>query len=58
MQNCHSTAQCPACGKDSYQSEYTAFLKVVTCTWCGSSFTWDAETKTFKVVSTQSESTK
>ena len=50
MINCHSTATCPSCNKDSYQSEYAAFFSIVECTWCGSKFTWDSETKSYKVV--------
>jgi len=46
----HQTARCPACGKDSYQSEQAAFFTVVKCIWCEAKFTWDAATKTFRVV--------
>lgn len=46
----HSTATCPACNKDSYQSEYMAFFNVVECAQCRSKFKWDTETKSYKVV--------
>jgi Zn ribbon nucleic-acid-binding protein len=34
----HSTALCPKCGKDSYQSEHESYFSVVTCIWCGAQF--------------------
>lgn len=49
MINCHRTADCPACGKDSWQSEQAAYFTVVKCTWCGALFTYDDKTKSFKV---------
>ena len=50
MINFHSTAQCPSCNKDSWKSEYSAFMSVVQCPWCQAHFTWDKESNSYKVV--------
>ena len=45
MDHSHQTARCPSCGKDSYASEYEAWFGTATCTWCGSTFKYDIESK-------------
>lgn len=34
----HRTAPCPACKKDSWQSDWEATFSVVRCIWCGAKF--------------------
>jgi len=38
MRCSHRTAQCPKCGKDTYEPEMAEYLSVVKCPWCGARF--------------------
>ena len=55
MDHSHQTARCPSCGKDSYASEYEAWFGTATCTWCGSTFKYDIESKTMKIIDKKSK---
>ena len=38
--NCHQTAQCPSCNKDSWQSTWEATFTPVECLWCKCKFVY------------------
>lgn len=49
MINSHHTAECPNCGKDTYEPEIKAFFGVAQCPWCGKYFKWDSVSQSMKV---------
>lgn len=55
MINCHQTANCPYCGKDTGQSIWEAMWAPVQCMWCNKWLIYDPNKGSVKSVEKKKE---
>ncbi len=56
--NCHQTADCPHCGKDSWQSTWEATFTTVECMWCNGKFKYNPGEGSVKVSNSKPKNRK
>ena len=54
----HQTAQCPWCGRDSYEADSVAWFSTAKCMWCKCEFKYDKKAGDYSLVVVKPGNTK